>query len=121
MVAATGNPAQFTTNEPVVDDVIVGGFVLPPLVALGVSIMIELEVTLTLEMVVFEDEHAADPYHPGFAPDPALLSPPIGATLYEREEDDIYVYAIKVMVIISSLNNKCPLTRRPSNSGWRRC
>jgi hypothetical protein len=99
----------------------VGGFVLPPLVAFGVRRMIELEVTLTLEIVVFEDEHATDPYHPGFAPDPALLSPPIGATLYEREEDDIYVYAIKVMMIISSLNNKCPLTRRPSNSGWRRC
>jgi len=92
----------------VVDDVIVGGFVLPPLVALGVSIMIELAVTLTLEMVVFEDEHAADPYHPGFAPDPALLSPPIGATLYEREEDDIYVYAIKVMGLISSLNTNAP-------------
>jgi len=59
--AATGNPAQFTTNEPAVDDVIVGGFVLPPLVAFGVSIMMELAVTLTFEIVVFEDEHATDP------------------------------------------------------------
>jgi len=81
MVAATGNPAQFTTKEPVVDDVIVGGFVLPPLVAFGVSIMIELAVTLTLEIVVLEEEHAADPYHPGLAPDPDALSPAIGATL----------------------------------------
>jgi len=61
MNAATGNPAQFTTNEPVVDDVIVGGFVLPPLVAFGVSIMMELAVTLTFEIVVFEDEHDTDP------------------------------------------------------------
>jgi hypothetical protein len=81
MVAATGNPAQFTTKEPVVDDVMVGGFVLPPEVAFGVSIMIELAVTLTLLMVVLEDEQAADPYQPEFAPDPALLSPAIGATL----------------------------------------
>jgi hypothetical protein len=81
MVAATGNPAQLTTNEPAVDDVIVGGFVLPPLVAFGVSIMIELAVTLTLLMVVLEDEHAADPYHPALAPDPDALSPAIGATL----------------------------------------
>jgi hypothetical protein len=55
--------------------------VLPPLVAFGVSIMMELAVTLTFEIVVFEEEHAADPYQPGFAPDPALLSPAIGATL----------------------------------------
>jgi len=34
---------------------------LPPLVAFGVSIMIELAVTLTFEIVVFEDEQAADP------------------------------------------------------------
>jgi hypothetical protein len=81
MNADAGNAAQFTTNEPVVDDVIVGGFVLPPLVAFGVSIMMELAVTLTFEIVVFEDEHDTDPYHPEFAPDPALLSPAIGATL----------------------------------------
>jgi hypothetical protein len=81
MNADAGNAAQFTTNEPVVDDVIVGGFVLPPLVAFGVRRMIELEVTLTLLMVVLEDEHATDPYHPALAPDPALLSPAIGATL----------------------------------------
>jgi hypothetical protein len=81
MNADAGNPAQFTTNEPVVDDVIVGGFVLPPLVAFGVSIMTELAVTLTLLMVVLEDEHATDPYHPAFAPDPALLSPATGDTL----------------------------------------
>jgi hypothetical protein len=80
MVAAAGKAAQFTTNEPVVDDVIVGGVVLPPEVAFGVSIMIELAVTLTLEMVVLEDEHAADPYQPALAPDPALLSPAVGAT-----------------------------------------
>jgi hypothetical protein len=43
--------------------------------------MMELAVTLTLLMVVLEDEHATDPYHPGFAPDPELLSPAIGATL----------------------------------------
>jgi hypothetical protein len=43
--------------------------------------MTELAVTLTLLMVVLEDEHDTDPYHPEFAPDPALLSPAIGATL----------------------------------------
>jgi hypothetical protein len=81
MKADAGNAAQFTTKEPVVDDVIVGGFVLPPAVAFGVSIMTELAVTLTLLMVVLEDEHATDPNHPERAPDPALLSPAIGATL----------------------------------------
>jgi hypothetical protein len=81
MNADAGNPAQFTTNEPVVDDVIVGGFVLPPNVAFGVRRMMELAVTLTLLMVVFDDEHATDPYHPAFAPDPALLSPATGDTL----------------------------------------
>ena len=81
MNADAGKAAQFTTKEPVVDDVIVGGFVLPPAVAFGVSIMTELAVTLTLLMVVLEEEHATDPYHPALAPDPALLSPAIGATL----------------------------------------
>jgi hypothetical protein len=81
MNADAGNPAQFTTNEPVVDDVIVGGFVLPPEVAFGVRRMMELAVTLTLLMVVFDDEHATDPYHPALAPDPALLSPATGDTL----------------------------------------
>jgi hypothetical protein len=81
MNADAGNAAQFTTNEPAVDDVIVGGFVLPPAVAFGVSIMMELEVTLTLLMVVLEEEHDTDPYHPARAPDPESLSPAIGATL----------------------------------------
>jgi hypothetical protein len=76
-----GNPTQFTTNEPVLTVVSVGGEEFAPPVTRGVTRMIELDVTLTLEMVVLEDEHAADPYHPGFAPDPALLSPAIGATL----------------------------------------
>jgi len=81
MVAASGKAAQFTTNEPVLTVVSVGGDELPPPVTRAERRMMELVVTLTLLMVVFEDEHAADPYHPAFAPDPALLSPAIGATL----------------------------------------
>jgi hypothetical protein len=81
MVAAAGNATQLTTKEPVLTVVTVGGDEFAPPVTRGVTRMIELEVTLTLLMVVLEDEHATDPYHPAFAPDPALLSPAIGATL----------------------------------------
>jgi hypothetical protein len=81
MVAAAGNATQLTTNEPALTVVTVGGDEFAPPVTRGVTRMIELAVTLTLLMVVLEDEHAADPYQPRFAPDPDALSPAIGATL----------------------------------------
>jgi len=81
MVAAAGNATQLTTNEPALTVVTVGGSAFAPPVTRGVTRMIELAVTLTLLMVVLEEEHAADPYHPALAPDPDALSPAIGATL----------------------------------------
>jgi len=79
--AAAGNATQLTTNEPALTVVTVGGDEFAPPVTRGVTRMMELAVTLTFEIVVFEEEQAADPYQLGFAPDPALLSPAIGATL----------------------------------------
>ena len=46
--------------------------------------------TFTLLIVVLELTTELDPYQPDLAPDPVLLSPGIGATLYKLFELAIY-------------------------------